>query len=288
MPRSIWRGAISFGMVSIPIRLYTATDSKDVSFNMLHKPCHTRIKLQRYCPAEETVIEWGDVERAYEYAKDQYVVLDDADFEKVPVSTTHTIEITSFVSLAEVDPQYYEKAYYIEPEAVGKKPYALLLRTLQETGRVAVAQVSLRQKEQLTLLRPRGNVILMHTMFYPDEVKATDDLALPGEDVTLTEGEMKMAHALVDMLTAEFEPAQYHDNYREQLLAIIEQKVNGQVIAAPAAPQGAKAADLMATLRASIEEAKKERAGKATAGKAAAAESQAAEQVRPARRRKAG
>jgi len=286
MPRSNWRGAISFGMVSIPIRLYTATDSKDVAFNMLHKECHNRIKLQRYCPVDETVIEWGDVERAYEYAKDQYVVMEEVDFEKVPVASTHTIEITSFVNLTDVDPQYYEKAYYIEPEDVGKKPYALLLRTLEETQRVAIAKVALRQKEQLCLLRPRGNVVIMQTMFYPDELRVTEDLSLPEEELAISDAEMKMAHALVDMLTAEFEPAQYHDEYREALLELIEQKVNGQVIAAPVAPQGAKVVDLMTALRASIEEAKKERTGK-PAGRATAAED-AADDSKPARRRKAG
>lgn len=286
MPRSIWRGAISFGMVSIPIRLYTATDSKDVAFNMLHKACHNRIKLQRYCPVDETVIEWGDVERAYEYAKDQYVVMEDADFEKVPVASTHTIEITSFVNLVDVDPQYYEKAYYIEPEDVGKKPYALLLRTLEETQRVAIAKVALRQKEQLCLLRPRGNVVIMQTMFYPDELRVTEDLSLPEDELAISDAEMKMAHALVDMLTAEFQPAQYHDDYREALLELIEQKVNGQVIAAPIAPQGAKVVDLMTALRASIEEAKKERGGKPT-GRSASAED-AADDAKPARRRKAG
>lgn len=288
MPRSIWRGAISFGMVSIPVRLYTATESKDVSFHMLHKACHSRVKLQRYCPVEEMVIEWGDVERGYEYAKGQYVVLDDSDFEKVPVSTTHTIEITNFVALADVDPQYYEKAYYIEPEDVGRKPYALLLRTLHETQRVAIAKVSLRQKEQLCLLRPRDNVVVLQTMFYPDELRSTSELSLPEDGVAITEAEMKMAHALVDMLTSEFDPTQYHDSYREALLQLIEQKVHGQVIAAPPAPQAPKVVDLMAALRASIEEAKKERAGRAGGRAPAGGPEEAAEPLRPARRRKAG
>ncbi len=288
MPRSIWRGAISFGMVSIPIRLYTATDSKDVSFNMLHKKCHSRIKLQRYCPVDEEVIEWNDVEKGYEYSKDQYVIMEDGDFEKVPVASTHAVEITSFVSLADVDPQYYEKAYYVEPEEVGRKPYALLLRTLQETQRVAIAKVSLRQKEQLSLLRVRDNVIIMQTMFYPDELRASDDLDLPNDTVAISDAEMKMAHALVDMLAADFEPEQFHDGYREALLQLIEQKVNGQVIAMPP-PQQGKVVDLMSALRASIEEAKKERDAK-TGGRrtvSALAQAETAE-AKPARRRRAG
>ena len=157
MPRSMWKGAISFGLVTIPIRLYTATDSKDVSFNLLHAKDNARIKQQRWCPLDEEVIEWGDVVRGYEYAPDQYVVMTEEDFKKVPVKTVHTIEIEQFVQLEEIDPVYYEKSYYIEPEELGKKPYALLMRTLLETGRIAVAKVALRNKEQLCTLRPRGN-----------------------------------------------------------------------------------------------------------------------------------
>ena len=283
MPRPIWRGAISFGMVSIPIKLYGATESKDVSFNLLHKECLNRIKQQRYCPNDEKVIDWGDVVRGYEYAKDQYVVMEESDFEKVPVNSTHTIEITSFVGLSEVDPQYYERSYYLEPEEVGKKPYVLLRRALEESGRVAVAKISIRQKEQLCLLRPQETMLLMHTMFYPDEIRARDELAIPEEEVTIADRELQMAHSLVDMLTAEFDPTQYKDDYREALLGLIEQKVNGQAITAPPPAQG-KVVDLMAALRASIEEAQKEKGGRPT--KTAAGEDEEAG-AKPQRRRRA-
>lgn len=283
MARPIWRGAISFGMVSIPIKLYMATESKDVTFHLLHKTCHTRIKQQRYCPFHEQVIEWGDVVRAYEFAKDQYVVLEDEDFDKVPVDTTRTIEITNFVGLAEVDPQYYERSYYLEPEEVGKKPYLLLRRTLEATQRVAVAKISIRQKEQLCLLRPRDSLLLMQTMYYPDEIRNTSELSLPDDGATITDRELQMAHSLVEMLTSEFDPSQYRDEYREALLQLIEQKVSGAVITQPPPAEG-KVVDLMAALRASIENAKQERAGKAAKAQAATS----VEEAKPQRKRKAG
>lgn len=290
-PRSIWRGAISFGLVSIPIRLYTATESKDVSFNLLHKDCHSRIKQQRYCPHDEQVIEWGDVERGYEYSKDQYVVLDESDFDKVPVKSTKAIEITAFVGLDEVDPQYYERSYYVEPEDVGRKPYALLLKTLEDTRRVAVAKIAMRQKEQLCLMRPKESALVLQTMFYPDEIRASDELKLPGPEVSVEARELQMARALVDMLSKEFDPMEYRDEYREALLSVIEAKVTGSAIAQPPAPQG-KVVDLMAALRQSLEDVKSQKAAARPSGGAAepapAEEEEEAPARAPARRRKAG
>jgi len=254
----MWKGAISFGLVTIPIRLYTATDSKDVSFNLLHAKDNARIKQQRWCPVDEEVIEWGDVVRGYEYAPDQYVVMTEEDFKKVPVKTVHTIEIEQFVQLEEIDPVYYEKSYYIEPEELGKKPYALLMRTLMETGRVAVAKVALRNKEQLCTLRPRGDVILMETMFYPDEVKSTTELNLPDESIQVSDRELAMAKMLVESMASEFEPAAYKDEYRQALLEVIEQKVEGTEVVRPM-PAPGKITDLMTALKASIDAARKER-----------------------------
>ena len=259
MPRSMWKGAVSFGMVSIPIKLYTATDSKDVSFNLLHGKCHTRIKQQRYCPACDVVVEWNDVVRGYEYGPDNYVVMEESDFEKVPVSTTRTIDITQFVQLDEVDPIHYDRSYYLEPDAVGVKPFALLRETLMRTGRVALAKVSLRQKEQLCILRPYANTLALETMYYPDEIRSTEELTIPGEETTVSDRELDMARSLVDMLTAEFDPSQYRDEYRQALLGVIEKKAAGQEVARPKAAVG-KVTDLMEALRASIEATKKERA----------------------------
>ena len=259
MPRSIWKGAVSFGMVSIPIKLYTATESKDVSFNLLHSKCHTRIKQQRYCPTDDEVVEWGDVVRGYEYGPDQYVIMEDSDFERVPVASAHTVEIVQFVELDQVDPIHYDRSYYLEPDPVGVKPFALLRETLRRTGRVAVAKVSLRQKQQLCILRPYDNALALETMYYPDEIRSTAELAVPGEETALSDRELDMARSLVDMLTGDFDPSQYRDEYRLALLEVIEKKAAGQEVARPKVAAG-KVTDLMEALRASVEAAKKERA----------------------------
>ena len=179
MPRSIWKGAISFGMVTIPIKLYTATEEKDVSFNLLHKKDGVRIKQQRYCPEEEAVVEWNDVVRGYEIAPDQYVIMEPEDFDKVPVDTTRTIEITDFVPDEQIDPIYYQKTYYLEPDKVGAKPFALLREVLKDSKLVALAKVTLRQKEQLCTLRVYNNVVALETMFYADEIRTTEELEAP-------------------------------------------------------------------------------------------------------------
>jgi DNA end-binding protein Ku len=283
MPRAIWKGAVSFGMVSIPIKLYTATDEKDVSFNLLHKKDGARIKQQRYCPEDDAVIEWNDVARGYEIAPDQYVIMEPEDFDKVPVDTTHTIEITDFVPSDQIDPIYYQKTYYLEPEKVGGKPFALLREVLKDSRLVALAKVTLRQKEQLCTLRVYNNTISLETMFYADEIRATEDIEVPG-DVALGEKELQMAKSLVDMLTGDFEPAKYHDNYREALLELIERKSEGQEIKRPA-PVAGKVTDLMEALRASVEAARREKAGTAAEK---SAESGDAETAAKPRRRRAG
>jgi DNA end-binding protein Ku len=280
MPRSIWKGAVSFGMVSIPIKLYTATEEKDVAFHMLHKADGVRIKQQRYCPEDDAVIEWNDVARGYEIAPEQYVIMEPEDFEKVPIDTTRTIEITDFVPAAQIDPIYYQKTYYLEPDKVGGKPFALLREVLKGSELVALAKITLRQKEQLCTLRVYQNTIALETMLYADELRSAADLDIP-EDISVNEKELAMAKSLVDMLTGEFEPEKYHDNYREALLELIERKAEGQEITRPV-PVAGKVTDLMEALRASIDSAKRERAAPAEA------EQEAEAAPRPARRRKAG
>lgn len=285
MPRSIWKGAVSFGMVSIPIKLYTATEEKDVSFNLLHKKDGVRIKTQRYCPEDGAVIEWNDVARGYEIAPDQYVVMEPEDFDKVPVNTTHAIEITDFVPSDQIDPIYYQKTYYLEPDKVGGKPFALLREVLKDSQLVALAKVTLRQKEQLCTLRVFENTIALETMLYADEIRTVEDLDVPG-DVTISEKEMTMAKSLVEMLTGKFEPEKYHDNYREALLELIDRKAEGEEIKRPAPVKG-KVTDLMEALRASVEAAKRDRAGGGEAAPSAEADDEA-EAAKPARRKRAG
>ena len=267
--RSIWNGAISFGMVVIPVKMYPATDSKDISFVNLHGTCNSRIRQPRYCPHHETTVETAEIVRAYEYAKDQYIVMEDSDFDDLPVPSKHNIEITRFVDLASIDPIFYEKSYSLEPQEIGVKPFYLLKQALETTGRVAVAKVSIRQKENLCCLRPFEQGIMMETMHYPDEIRGMSELKLPEDEATVTEQEMSMAIALIDQLTGEFEPEEYHDDYKVALERVIESKLLGgePVTAAPAGPKG-KVGDLMDALKASIEATKSERSSKKKAVKA--------------------
>ncbi len=258
MPRPLWKGAISFGMVSIPIKMYTATEEKDVRFHMLHATDLARIRQKRFCSEEEVEVPNEDIVKGYEISPDHYVVMEDADFENVPVNTTRTIEITDFVSLDEIDPILYQKTYFLEPEEIGAKPFALLMRALKETNRVAIAKVSMRQKEQLCTLRLYQNTIALETMFYADEIRSTEELAVPDPETEVSDRDAQMAKSLVDMLTADFDYAQYKDNYREALIEVIRKKAEGQTIEL-AAPEPAKIADLTEALRASVEAAQRRR-----------------------------
>lgn len=260
MPRPLWKGAISFGMVSIPIKLYTATEDKDVRFNMLHKTDLKRVRQKLFCEEEDIEVDRkNDVVKGYEISPGRYVVMEDEDFEKVNVPSTHTIDIKSFVSLQDIDPILYQKTYFLEPEDVGMKPFALLMAALRATNRVAIAKVTLRQKEQLCTLRLYEDTIALETMFYADEIRSTRDLSVPGENVEVTQRDLDMARSLVEMLTEdEFDLSQYKDEYREGLLEIISKKAEGEVIEAPA-PVETKITDLTEALRASVEEIRKRR-----------------------------
>jgi len=289
MPRAMWKGAVSFGMVTIPIKLYTATEEKDISFNQLHKTDHERVRYQRYCPADDKILELSDIVKGYQIAPDQYVILEDEDFDKVPVNTTHTIEITDFVPAEQIDPISYQKTYYLEPEKIAAKPFALLREVLKDSSLTALAKVTLRQKEQLCTLRLHKGTIALETMFYADEIRPVEDLDIPGE-IEISDRELQMAKSLVDMLTGDFEPEKYHDSYREALLELIEAKAEGQEIKRPA-PAVSKVTDLMEALRASVEAARRERKAGAEAEEEEAAPRRASKsekEEKPARRRKAG
>ena len=263
--RSIWNGAISFGMVVIPVKLYPATDSKDISFVNLHSTCENRIRQPRFCSHHETTVESSEIIRAYEYAKDQYIKMADSDFDDLPVPSRHAIDITQFVDLANVDPIFYDKSYSLEPQEIGVKPFYLLKQALESSGRVAIAKISIRQKENLCLLRPYEQGLMMETMHYPDEVRGMNELNLPEEEAEFTKQEMDMAATLIDQLTGEFDPGLYRDEYRIALERVIEAKLTGSepVTATPVSSQG-KVGNLMDALRASIESTKSERSAKKT------------------------
>jgi DNA end-binding protein Ku len=256
MPRPIWKGAITFGMISIPVKLFGATESKDLAFNTLHKECKSRLKQKRWCPVDDREVFQDEVVKAYEYSKDTYVEILDEDLEKLPVPSKHTIELTSFVKQADIDPVYYERTYWLEPEQMGEKPYALLLRALKSKQVSGVAKIALRNKESLCVLRAsENNLIMLETLYYPDEIRTADNQAEP--EVLVSQPELAMALSLVEMLQEEFDPKKYQDEYRVALLDLIASKRNGtEVVATPEAPLP-KTVDLMAALKASLEAAKK-------------------------------
>ena len=259
-PRPIWKGAISFGMVTIPIKLYGATQNKDIRFVRLRKDSHARLRQKLWDPTQDEEVAFEDVVRGYEYGKEQYVVMEESDFEGLSVESKHTIEITQFVELAQIDPIYYENAYVLEPEGVGVKAYYLLKKALEESGRVAVGKVSLRQKEHVCCLRPYDHAIALETMYYGDEVRSTADLDLPEESAQISEQEVAMARMLIDQLSGTFDVAQHRDEYRTAMERVIEAKL-GSVETIPEAPARPKAQvrDLMEALKASIDAAKRER-----------------------------
>lgn len=259
MPRPIWKGVITFGMVSIPVGMYTATESKDVSFNQLHKVCNGRIRQRRWCPICQVDVTNDEIVKGYEYAKDQYVVVEDADFEALPVPSKQTIELSAFVDATEIDPIYHEKTYYIEPDQIGVKAYALLLKALESKQLTALAKIAIRTKERLCAVRPKDGALVVDTLFWPDEIKMESAPHIP--DVLVNDRELAMAHSLIEMLHEPFDPEKFSDSYREALLGVIERKVQGVGPVEAPAPQPAapNVTDLMAALKASVEAVQKKK-----------------------------
>ena len=275
MPRSIWKGVMSFGMVAIPVRLYLATESSSkVSFNLLCPEHRSRIKNKRYCVEGDHEVAWGDVVRGYEYEKGSYVELTDEDLEKLPLRSSKAIDISGFIKDDELPGAlYYQSAYYLEPEKSAEKPYALLNKTLQKTGRVAIAKFALRDRERLVSVRPLDGALLMNTLHWPDEIRATEDLDVP-DDVKVSPAELKMAENLVNMMATDFEPSEYKDEYKQAVLKLVEAKVQKrEIIEAPEPEAETTVVDLMSALKASVEKAKK---GEAKAKRASGASSRSA------------
>ena len=262
--RSIWKGVVSFGMVAIPVKLYTATDDKDIAFVTLHKPCNTRIQQKRYCATHGAEVPLQETARAYEYSKDQYVVMEPSDFENLPVASMHTIEIQRFVNIGDIDPINFERTYMLEPEGVGTKPFYLLKQALETSKKAAVAKLSLRQKEHICCLKPFGHAIAVHTMFYPDEIRGTTELTLPQEQTSISKQEMEMAKMLIDSLSGSYDPSEYKDEYRIALERVIENKLGSkQAVISPPVQAKGKVGDLMEALRASIAAAQTKQTDKA-------------------------
>ena len=274
MPRSMWKGAIQFGLVTIPVKMYLATESKGVSFNMLHAACRGRIQMKTYCPTDDEVIERSDTVRGYEVAPDQYVVITDEDLASVPLKTVRSIEIEQFVAVDSSGEatRFVKQAYYLEPEPVARKAFFLLRQVLAKQGLRAVCKIVLRDREQLAALDPFSGTIILSTLYWPDEVRSVADLAIPEDDAEVRPAELAMAEQLVGMMTGQFDPKAYRDEYREALMGVIDAKAADEAIAEPAAAPAAKLTDLVAALEASVAAAK---AARQTAPETIAAASKA-------------
>lgn len=268
--RTMWKGAISFGLVSIPVRVFPATEEKSVRFNQLHATDHGRIKYQRVCSKDGEEVPYQEIVRGYEYEKDRYVVLEEEELDSIPVESSRTIDIDQFVDITEIDPIYFQKTYYLIPEEAGIKAYALLREALTDDSKVGIAKVSFREKEHLATIRVSDKVIVLETMYWPDEIRATAFEELD-KDVKVRSQEVQMARSLIENLTGEWEPDKYTDEYREAMLQLIEKKVAGEEIEYVAPPEEApKVVDLMEALRASVEATKKEKKAEKPARKKAA------------------
>ena len=308
MARSMWKGAIQFGLVTIPVKLYTATESDyAIRFNMLHETDLSRIQMKVWCPEDDKVISRTETVKGYEYAPDQYVVITDEDLERVPLKTVRSIEIEQFAPRDEATAEHAKftrQAYYIEPDKIGRKAFYLLRQVLEERRLTAICKVVIRDREALAAIDPFEGTMLLTTLHWPDEIRSTKDLDLPDEAFEFKPAELRMAEQLVEAMTESFDPARYKDEYREALLKVIEAKVEGVEIAPPApVEESASIVDLMKLLEASVKaatdaraagteapvsvaEAKKERAARPARSKAVVDAAAEVEEARPARRRK--
>ncbi len=267
--RSIWKGAISFGLVTIPVKLYSATEAKDVSFHQVRRSDASRIKYKRVAAVDGEEVPYGEIAKGYELSSGEVVVLTDEDFKDLPLTTSRAIDVLQFVPLEQVDPIFFEKSYYLEPDKAGTKPYVLLRDALEESGKVALVKIALRNRESLATLRVRDGVFVLETMLWPDEVRAPD-FGFLDEDVEVRSQELAMAGSLIETLSGDFDPTQYTDSYREALQQVIEAKVEGREVTAPAdaQPTAGTVVDLMAALRASVDAAKGRAAAPAEPGEA--------------------
>jgi len=275
MASSVWKGHLTFGLVSFPVRLFSAARGETISFNLLHKQDHSRIKQVIYCQAEDKPVPRSELVKGYEYEKDHYVEVDEEDIKKVAPKTAKVMELLEFVKAEQVDPIYLESSYYMAPDEGGQKPYALLFQALRETKYYGIAKVAMHNREHIVILRPNGKGVVLHTMFYADEIRQVDEFSTDTSQVK--EKELALAKMLIDSLTAEFEPEKYQDTYRTNLQTMIQAKLEGQQVVATPTPHIAPVIDIMEALKRSLAEQKKPVAS-ATAALAEAEGEEVAEQ----------
>jgi len=259
MARAIWSGTISFGLVSVPVKLFPATEQKDIRFHQFKKGTDQRVRNKRVAEKSGREVDYDDIVKGYEVDKGEYVIVEPEELEQVAPEPTRTIEIEDFVDLAEIDPIYFEKSYYLAPEqdAGAERAYALLLRAMDDEQRVAVGHFVMRTKQYLAAIRPMGKILVLATLFFPDEVRAVEEVPNVPVRRQASDRELKMARQLIDSLEAEWDPKRYHDTYRERVLKLIRDKAKGKEVVLPESTSAPKVADLMEALRQSIEATKK-------------------------------
>jgi DNA end-binding protein Ku len=282
--RAIWKGAVSFGLVSIAVKLYSATEEKDIRFHQVHRTDGGRVKYKRTCSIDGEEVTYDDIAKGYDIGGGEMVILTDEDFADLPLTTSRSIDVLEFVPAEQIDPIMFAKAYYLEPEGQAAKPYVLLRDALKDADRVAIVKVALRQREQLATLRVREDVLVLNTMLWPDEVRSVDFPFLD-EDIETRPAELAMASSLIDSMAGSFKADEFTDNYREALQEVINAKVEGREIVQPEEAEEAPAAavDLMAALKASVERAKKAR-GEGPEDRAKAIEATPIKKAAPAKK----
>jgi DNA end-binding protein Ku len=269
MARAIWSGAISFGLVAVPVKLYPATEQKDIRFHQFKEGTGQRIRNKRVSEETGREVDYEDIVKGYEAEKGRFVIVTPEELESVAPEKTRTIEITDFVDLADIDPIYYEKSYYLAPEdeAGAKKAYALLLKAMQDEGKVAIGRFVMRTKEYLAAIRPMDGILVLESMFFPDEVRGRSEIPNVPVRAKADDRQMKLARHLINSLATEWQPTRYHDEYRERVLKLIRDKAKGKEVVLPeAGPAQTKVKDLMEALQASIEATKKGRRPAQAAG----------------------
>jgi len=252
MASSVWKGTLSFGLLAIPVKLYTAARSQRMNLHQLHKVCHTRLKQPLYCPQCNRQVERSEVVRGYEYEKGQYVVVNEEDIKKITPRSSTVMEIVAFVKQEQIDPIYFDASYFMLPDKDSEKPYALLLKTLEDSNRVGIATVTMHQREYTVFIRPRKNGLTIHTMYYANEIREVAGYGQAEEDVKLKPAEIKLAEQLVESLSQDFKPEQFHDKFQENLKALIEAKQKGKTVVAEQKPGPARVIDMMEALKKSL------------------------------------
>ena len=277
MAASVWSGYLTFGLISMPVRLFSGARSSGISFNQLHRTDHQRVKQQLICSADGQVLDRSDIVKGYEYRKGEYVIVEPEEIKKIEPKTAKTMEILEFVKSEEVDPVYFESSYYMVPEEAGRRPYALLTKALEESEYVAIAKLTMHNREYTVFLRPHKGGMMLHTMYYAEEVREVESFGAP--DVEIKEAEIKVAHQLIEALADKWDPEKYHDTFQDNLKKLIETKLEGGTIQAVEQPKKlAPVVDLMAALKESLQNAKKP----------AASEKRVASEAEPRRKSRKG